>query len=220
MSAIIGYWGQGQRDELAGQFNKILSTIHPLPKHYQHSFAEQGTQMGVAWWGDNVRTKTDDQKIEVALSASGLKTETDVTIKAGMEGLEFSCDSFGRVPFYWLQQQNVIWFSNRVQPRDRRLGGGHGHRISRGKPAFLGPDAARRMGAGAGALSVVHAVAAPGHASEVCPIHQAGRAGMRLGPGVGPGSPSAAGRSRTQGSAAGHPRRRSKPAEAAPPEVT
>ena len=115
MSAIIGYWGQGQRDELAGQFNKILSTIHPLPKHYQHSFAEQGTQMGVAWWGDNVRTKTDDQKIEVALSASGLKTETDVTIRARLEGLEFSCDSFGRVPLYWLQQEKVIWFSNQVQ---------------------------------------------------------------------------------------------------------
>jgi asparagine synthase (glutamine-hydrolysing) len=92
---LIGYWGYGDFETQTAQLKQLLTPtptnwcISPLPAN-------------------------------VALSADGLAhnphcNKADVWVQITEQKLQLGRQAFGRVPLYWLQIEQVIWFASRLQ---------------------------------------------------------------------------------------------------------
>jgi asparagine synthase (glutamine-hydrolysing) len=115
MNTFLGYWGQGQQAEIDKQLVKVLARDTTLPQFHQHSFAKSALVAGVISWGHFVRTALQDETLTVALAASGLRTEEDVSIDAQADWLRLRRDAMGRVTLYWMQQKGLVWFASQLQ---------------------------------------------------------------------------------------------------------
>ncbi|MGH8001383.1 MAG: asparagine synthetase B family protein [Brasilonema sp.] len=130
---FIGYWGYGQRRELEAQLG-IVKTPHTNDHKFSHldSRIEDNSYpiWNVACIGfqeeliPSIHFQTDHTERIAAISASGIFTESDsdgsflpdtwVNIQ-GSERLILGREPFGRVPLYWTQQGEIIWFASQLQ---------------------------------------------------------------------------------------------------------
>ncbi|MBD2505282.1 asparagine synthetase B family protein [Anabaena azotica] len=120
---FIGYWGYGERRELEARLNIIkrlhsdslqLSDIELVDNNYPIK--------NVLYIG--CLQKSIYANPVVGISASGIYTYLhpcgsllpDVWVKLqGSDRLIIGREPFGRVPLYWMQQAQVIWFASSVQ---------------------------------------------------------------------------------------------------------
>jgi len=100
-SHFIGYWGEGDR-------TKTLSRLVPDYFIRQGKLSEWAIASESVLAGDTV-----------TLNACGRKQPTDLPgdAWAGVEAgqLRLGRDPFGRVPLYWMQLAETIWFSTQMQ---------------------------------------------------------------------------------------------------------
>jgi asparagine synthase (glutamine-hydrolysing) len=85
---FIGYWGYGNKASLEEMFNLLLS------------------RAGAHNW---------EKVSHITISASGLSQEADAWVRIGDNSLTLGRQTFGRMPLYWLQREEVIWFAPRLQ---------------------------------------------------------------------------------------------------------
>ncbi|BAZ09359.1 asparagine synthase [Calothrix sp. NIES-4071] len=96
---FVGYWGYDSHQELVSLCRKIKKQHHKLLSNTQHS--SLSTQY-LTW---NI----------VSLSASGMHDFSDAWVRPEDSTLVLGREPFGRVPLYWMQQGQVIWFASQVQ---------------------------------------------------------------------------------------------------------
>ncbi len=89
----IGYWGYGDADALRQTLSHLLA---------QTELSD--------WQRDGLFTTEENR---IALSASGVDADTWVTVTT--DRLTLGRDAFGRMPLYWMQQDQGIWFASRLQ---------------------------------------------------------------------------------------------------------
>lgn len=112
-SAFIGYWGYGSQRELTALLTN-LSATSPLSTQ-QFSQKENQLLWNVVHLGIN-RNSSPQQNTIAAISASGLSTTPDAWVNVTENHhLILAREPFGRVPLYWTQQGEVIWFASRLQ---------------------------------------------------------------------------------------------------------
>ena len=99
----VGYWGWGDPMELDQSLQSIV----------QQNPSDQSWIITPQPFGDGLLAN---------LSASGLGTDfthtytcPDIWVKVIENRLILGRNAFGRVPLYWLQQEQVIWFASRFQ---------------------------------------------------------------------------------------------------------
>ena len=118
---IIGCWGCGNFSESEALLNKVFnkaSDENGLPKI---NYENDDCFFYAAGWIAN-KTSINDEEIvknkdfcQVSLSAAGIPELPDAAIKFENKRLILSRDRIGRVPLYWFQQQQIIWFATRIQ---------------------------------------------------------------------------------------------------------
>lgn len=89
----IGYWGYGDEDALRQTLSDLVA------------------QTALSEWQRGSLFTTEDSWI--ALSASGVDTDAWATVTT--DRLTLGRDAFGRMPLYWMQQGQVVWFASRLQ---------------------------------------------------------------------------------------------------------
>ncbi len=87
----LGYWGYGDEDLLRPALSDLVAQ----------------TQLG-DWQRPSIH---GDRRI--ALSASGV--DADVWVTVTTDRLTLGRDAFGRMPLYWMQRDQEIWFASRLQ---------------------------------------------------------------------------------------------------------
>jgi len=99
----VGYWGYGNPTKLSQSLQLILQ--------------QKGENKN--WY---ISADIPMDGILATLSASGLPFDftnnsllPDVWVKITENSLILAREAFGRVPLYWLQQEQVIWFASRFQ---------------------------------------------------------------------------------------------------------
>jgi len=99
----IGYWGYGNPTTLAQSLKRI---IQQKAGNHRWQLSSQPAENGIL----------------ATLSASGLLSEnqTDTTsadawVRVGEDYLTLGREAFGKVPVYWLQLDQVIWYASRLQ---------------------------------------------------------------------------------------------------------
>ena len=99
----VGYWGYGNQTKLSQSLQLILQ--------------QKGEHKN--WY---ISSDIPPDGILATLSASGLSFDftnnsllPDVWVKIAENRLILGREAFGRVPLYWLQQEEVIWFTSRFQ---------------------------------------------------------------------------------------------------------
>jgi asparagine synthase (glutamine-hydrolysing) len=127
MSAVIGYWGYGSREEMETLLVKALAptglarlTPQPArqPENALHTNDKPVLVAGIAYLeGPNNwrRVSSNNGALTATLSASGLTAAADARIEAQTHGLTLWRDPFGHVPPYWMQRDQVIWFASQIQ---------------------------------------------------------------------------------------------------------
>jgi len=89
----VGYWGYGNGTKLTELLQQIL------PQQEQNTWC--------------IFSQTP---LELTLSASGLPIGLpDIWVKVGEGYLTLGRQAFGRMPLYWIQLDQVIWFASRFQ---------------------------------------------------------------------------------------------------------
>ncbi|MBI4782894.1 MAG: asparagine synthase [Oscillatoriophycideae cyanobacterium NC_groundwater_1537_Pr4_S-0.65um_50_18] len=103
-SQFLGYWGWGNHTE----------TLRSLVPDYLIRQGESGSS--IAWAIASATELTADR---VTLNACGRSQLTDSAGDAWAcvetQGLRLGRDPFGRVPLYWMQLGETIWFATRLQ---------------------------------------------------------------------------------------------------------
>ena len=99
---LVGYWGCGDPATFAQSLRVLLS------------------QRAEADW--SVTFQPDADRILATLSADGLASTSpneiasaDIWVRVGEDSLSLGRQAFGRVPLYWMQQEQVIWFASQLQ---------------------------------------------------------------------------------------------------------
>ncbi|NEP58237.1 MAG: asparagine synthase [Symploca sp. SIO2G7] len=98
---LVGYWGYDHPKKLA----KLLSVVL--------------NQASENEW--NLKSFTSNKDIVATLCAGGFNSSSsanalsDAWVKITQSRLNLGREAFGRVPFYWTQIEQVIWFASRLQ---------------------------------------------------------------------------------------------------------
>jgi len=96
---LVGYWGYDHPQKLADLLHGVLQQAS-----------------GNEW---NLKSLNSTKDIVATLSAGGfnssLPTNADAWVKITQNHLSLGREAFGRVPFYWTQIEQVIWFASRLQ---------------------------------------------------------------------------------------------------------
>jgi len=136
---FVGYWGYGDESALENQLSQILNqTLMDSPQPLRrrriasNKSAHSDSCWGVAYAGLGHTVSSFNQsgpllsstpiELIAALSASGLWSSQspdgtllpDAWVKAQDKCLMLGREPFGRVPLYWTQSGQVIWFASRL----------------------------------------------------------------------------------------------------------
>ncbi|WP_414619026.1 asparagine synthetase B family protein [Calothrix sp. CCY 0018] len=118
---IIGCWGCGNLSESEALLNKVFSKASDDKGLQKVSYENDDCFFYAAGWIAN-KTSINDEEIvkkkdicQVSLSAAGIPELPDAAIKFENKRLILSRDRIGRVPLYWFQQGQIIWFATRMQ---------------------------------------------------------------------------------------------------------
>jgi asparagine synthase (glutamine-hydrolysing) len=109
-SHFVGYWGYASEVEeiLLGKIAK---------QHHQRLHIQKNPVGNVAFISDNQKSIIQpDSNTIASLSAAGIDDLPDVWVRlSNNTTLLLGRDIFGRVPLYWIQQGQVIWFASQLQ---------------------------------------------------------------------------------------------------------
>ncbi|MDB9511115.1 asparagine synthetase B family protein [Kamptonema animale CS-326] len=114
-SQFVGYWGRG--DSLRDSFVSRTEMLRRLVPDYgirESQLSETDVQL--EWAIASTLVLNADQ---VTLNACGRKQPTDLPgdawVAVEVRQLTLGRDPFGRVPLYWMQLGETIWFATRLQ---------------------------------------------------------------------------------------------------------
>lgn len=118
---FVGYWGYGSHEKLPRLLAKVLSTA---PATW--GSVQQFSQCGDCLWGvgciglDQSLPDVSADGVIITLSASGLPDSPDAWVSVQRHSslpshLILGREPFGRVPLYWTQVGQVIWFASQLQ---------------------------------------------------------------------------------------------------------
>ncbi|MBW4566278.1 MAG: asparagine synthase [Mojavia pulchra JT2-VF2] len=125
---FIGYWGYGSRRELEARLS-IIKTLHSTSRQLSdlNSLSENNypnwSVLYIAFSEESILPIHHSERV-VGISASGIFTYLhfdgsffpDVWVNLHQsDRLIIGREPFGRVPLYWMQQGQVIWFASRLQ---------------------------------------------------------------------------------------------------------
>ncbi len=110
MGHFVGYWGYALEVEeiLLGKIAK---------QHHQRLHIQKNPVWNVAFISDNQKSIIQpDSNTIASLSAAGIDDLPDAWVRLSNNmTLLLGRDIFGRVPLYWIQQGQVIWFASQLQ---------------------------------------------------------------------------------------------------------
>ncbi len=107
---FIGYWGYGSEDELSVLLNQVETLQLNNVKTFQATFLHSR----VIYIGNSFPTFPPNTI--AGISASGISTSFDAWVNlSANNSLILAREPFGRVPLYWTQRSQVIWFASQLQ---------------------------------------------------------------------------------------------------------
>jgi asparagine synthase (glutamine-hydrolysing) len=108
-SHFVGYWGYGSETE------EVL--LGKIAKQHDRGLRTCTKSWNVAFIVDNQESIIQpDSNTIASLSAAGIDDSPDVWVRLESNTtLLLGRDVFGRVPLYWVQQGQVIWFASQLQ---------------------------------------------------------------------------------------------------------
>jgi asparagine synthase (glutamine-hydrolysing) len=113
---FVGYWGYGSHQELAPLFSKIKKQHHNLVFFQHPEISIQNLIWDVAYISNSQSHLTPVKSTNIiSLSASGIHNVSDAWVRIENSTLVLGREPFGRVPLYWMQQGQVIWFASQFQ---------------------------------------------------------------------------------------------------------
>ncbi|AFY54082.1 asparagine synthase (glutamine-hydrolyzing) [Rivularia sp. PCC 7116] len=122
MKEIVGYWGSGNISELKTILTRIFSQASVEKELQQVNYQKHDCFGALAQWSFTNNYSISNEGIfktkefcQVSLSAAGISELADAVIKFENQRLVLSRDCFGRIPLYWFQKEQVIWFATRIQ---------------------------------------------------------------------------------------------------------
>jgi asparagine synthase (glutamine-hydrolysing) len=98
---IIGYWGGGQQAELEKRLSYAVNAAGESPSTHPQYSASQNPNG--AFWGMACLRPTE-----------GEGAGPDAWIRVDEQTLIMGREPFGRVPLYWMQMDQVIWFASHL----------------------------------------------------------------------------------------------------------
>ncbi|MBW4614433.1 MAG: asparagine synthase [Desmonostoc vinosum HA7617-LM4] len=108
---FLGYWGYGSRYKLEALLNSVNTQVNQSSPQESH--------LNLIWNVVYIGLDKNDfpsQNRIAAISASGLSTTPDAWVSVQENNcLILGREPFGRVPLYWTQQGQVIWFASQLQ---------------------------------------------------------------------------------------------------------
>ncbi|MDJ0734533.1 MAG: asparagine synthetase B family protein [Nostocaceae cyanobacterium] len=122
---FIGYWGYGCQEKLEDLLNKVVSDYQFTKAKYSYKKIEN--QISQPIWNviyisdffSQLDYKSENSFLDeqiASISASGIKNLPDAWVNIKENGdLILGREPFGKVPLYWTQQGEVIWFASRLQ---------------------------------------------------------------------------------------------------------
>jgi asparagine synthase (glutamine-hydrolysing) len=129
---FVGYWGYGSQSVLETDLTDLLNrtnaqSAQPIGRSNSHPQQQSaGCIWGVAYVGLAQPLKRNiaprPPEVIAALSASGLGSDRqadgtalpDAWVKIHADRLILGREPFGRVPLYWTQKEQVVWFASRL----------------------------------------------------------------------------------------------------------
>ena len=124
VNQFIGYWGYGNQEALSKILSQILTAAPAswgTPKRlFPDNFTNKQNQYiwQIAGFGANTDSLTvsHNNNISVTISADGLVDSADAWVKIDpLNHLILGREAFGRVPLYWTQTEEVIWFASQLK---------------------------------------------------------------------------------------------------------
>jgi asparagine synthase (glutamine-hydrolysing) len=117
---FIGYWGYGNLENLEQQLSNLLNAAPATLGTAKQlaGFRKGNCCYGVGWIGSDrgLSEAAIDNDIIATLSASGLPHSHDAWVQVTPNNrLILGREPFGRVPLYWTQGEQIIWFASRLQ---------------------------------------------------------------------------------------------------------
>ncbi|WP_041934270.1 asparagine synthetase B family protein [Gloeothece verrucosa] len=108
---FIGYWGLISQTEQE-KFNNIIKNISTT----SYKFQKQET-WGILYLGvKQIPSSTNiNQGLIASLSAGGIPNQSDAWVTVEKNCLSLGRETFGRVPLYWTQFNQTIWFASQFQ---------------------------------------------------------------------------------------------------------
>ena len=118
----FGYWALNQCPKTQELFN-LISAHESHNYQFQSAHENQPNELEksrsisfkIAYFGETfISTEAHKFKI-ISFAASGIKNTSDAWIKLDGNHLILGRDSLGRVPIYWTEINQVIWFTSHCQ---------------------------------------------------------------------------------------------------------
>lgn len=97
LTQFMGYWGYGDAEKLAPQLKKLQT---PTPTNWCISSLPASFTLSADGLPHNLQNSKD---------------QADIWLQITEQKLQLGRQAFGRVPLYWLQIEQVIWFASRLQ---------------------------------------------------------------------------------------------------------
>jgi asparagine synthase (glutamine-hydrolysing) len=110
---FVGYWGYGNPQKLEQLLTKLFSGI--TAKHFSQLTADCFWGVGYLGLDESDIDIVTGKGMLAALSAAGLHRAPDAWVKVQGECLILGREPLGRIPLYWTQLGEVIWFASRLQ---------------------------------------------------------------------------------------------------------
>ncbi len=121
---FIGCWGYGNQENLTKRLSQVLTAAPASWGTAKRLFPDNLTNKQnqyiwqIACFGANTDSLTvsHNNNIYITISADGLVDSADAWVKVDpLNHLILGRESFGRVPLYWTQTEEVIWFASQLQ---------------------------------------------------------------------------------------------------------
>ena len=121
---FIGYWGYGTQEALSKILSQVLSAAPAswgtAKRLFPDNFTNKQNQYiwQIACFGANTDSLTvsHNKNICITISADGLVDSADAWVRIDrLNHLILGREAFGRVPLYWTQTEEVIWFASQLQ---------------------------------------------------------------------------------------------------------
>ncbi|AFZ23308.1 asparagine synthase (glutamine-hydrolyzing) [Cylindrospermum stagnale PCC 7417] len=111
---FIGYWGYGSERDLTALLTNLETKSLGSPEEHPHHLVWNVAYIGLG--NKSALPPAFPKNIIAAISASGISSSPDAWVRLQENDyLILGREAFGRVPLYWTQKGQVIWFASQLQ---------------------------------------------------------------------------------------------------------